>query len=254
MARGLYPIDISELDLTSQCLRFCLTAMQLVSERRIEIRKFLITAICACLLAVTEPCIRFADAQDQSARTKAREVMQTSLSRFVHDNDIAKAREGMQEALRLDPTYMRPKYNLGLLASLEEKWDEAIRWYSEYRQGDPGSETATRAQLEVERIQKVRELDRTPDGRKKRLYDDAINKVHALIDAGLPREAVREAARASKLDDSRWEAYAVSAAALASEKLYVEAQVFLTSALERAPQTSRPGIERAQHQCQLEIE
>lgn len=101
-------------------------------------------------------------------RAKARATFQVGLGRLARDKDADGARTEFLQAIEQDATYAEPRFNLGILAAGEEKWDEAIRWLEEFRRLDEVSELSVKAQMEIDRLQRARELDKTPEGMKER--------------------------------------------------------------------------------------
>ena len=184
--------------------------------------------------------------------SKARDVFELTLKHFIRDNDEVKARAGFLAAIQADPAYAAPRYNLAMLAESDEHWDEAIKWLQEFRKLDAVSHTAVRAELEIERINVIRDLDKTPEGKVKRRYDDDITLAKRLLSIGMPKDAVREASAAARMDAGRWEAYALSGAALAAQSDYEGAAAMLQKGLDRAAPEKRPGLQAVLDQCKLE--
>jgi tetratricopeptide (TPR) repeat protein len=180
----------------------------------------------------------------QAQRKKAREVFLLTSAQFLEDKDRSRAREGYLQAIRIDPTYPQPRYNLGVLAEADEDWTEAAKWFTEYLRLDNLSSYATKARAELGRVGRAQEQDSTPGGRRRRQYDEAVYRGRVLLRSGRPKEAVAEASAAAKIDDARWEAYALTADALSSQGLYVEAATFIQQAIERAPAAKRVGLQR----------
>jgi tetratricopeptide (TPR) repeat protein len=175
---------------------------------------------------------------------KAREVFMLTSALYLEDKDRAKAREGYLQAIKLYPGYPQPRYNLAVFAEADENWDEAVRWFTEFLRFDAKSPYADKARTEIARLNRIRIQDSTPEGKKKRQYEEAIFKARGLANMGLAKEAVAEAAQAVKIDRARWEAYAVTANVLSSQELYVEAATFLQQAIDRAPANKTASLQR----------
>ena len=205
-------------------------------------------AICLALASVASACALASD----DVRDKAREQLQLTTQHYIRDNDAAKARAGLLAAIQLDPTYPQPRYNLAMLAEVEEKWDEAIDWLQKYRTLDGTSKTSSKAQLEIERLTVVRDLDKTPEGKLKRRYNDAIARGQKLAAIGLPKSAVLEADAAVKMNPNRYEAYALAAACLARQGQYDRAIAFVKMAIDRSDASSKPRLQAALAKCENE--
>jgi tetratricopeptide (TPR) repeat protein len=187
-----------------------------------------------------------------SNRSQATNVFEITLLRFSEDNDTLKARDGFMEALRLDPTYSLPRYNLGVLAESNENWDEAVRWFEEFLRLDPISEYALKAQTELAGVRLIRELDKTPAGHLKRLYDDEINRARVFLNTGFEAEALDTLTKAKALDDSRWEAYAILSSVQTQHRDFENAISSLQGSSQRAPADKKDRLQQALDICQRE--
>jgi tetratricopeptide (TPR) repeat protein len=185
-----------------------------------------------------------------SLRKKAQSIFQQALARFFDDKDISRARAGFLESMRTDPSYPLPRFNLGVLAEADENWDEAIRWFQEFVQLDGASDYAKRAQKELARLRQLQTLEKSDQGRQRRLYDETIGRAKILLDARFLKEAIAEAASAAKIDDTRWEAYAVAGSALSERGAFDQAANFLQRAIDRAPQDKKGKLAQALAQCE----
>jgi tetratricopeptide (TPR) repeat protein len=196
----------------------------------------------AALILALSPCALFAQQAEISPRTHARATFQETLARYLFDQDRGKAREGFLLSLQQDPTYALPHYNLGVLAEAEEDWNDAITYFEDFLRLDQMSTYATKARSEVARLKQVRELDRTPEGKQRRRYEDAISK-------SMIKDAVRAAAIATQIDDRRWEAYALAATALSKQEFYEDAEWFLKQSIARAPEKIKINLANALEFC-----
>jgi len=179
---------------------------------------------------------------DDLARARTAEEMRGARSR---------GRNGFLMAVSQEPTYPRPYYNLGVLAEADEEWDAARRYFEQFRQLDGGSELSLKAQRKVEYLRTLRETDRTPDGRRRRQYEQALAQANALVNLGLLKEANTTAGRAAQLDGTRWEAYALIGNTLASQQLCADAVGFFQKAVVRAPNGVKPGLFKALRVCEV---
>ena len=158
-----------------------------------------------------------------------------TMRQFARDKDMAKARNRLLEAIKKDPRFAPPYYTLGLFAEADENWGEAIQRFEEFLRLEPGSARAELAKRELKRAREALEADKTPEGKRKRKYEEAFSWARALSQSGLDKEAIAKAAEAAKIDASRWEAYAFTADILYRQGRLPEAAGFLQKALEVAP-------------------
>lgn len=163
------------------------------------------------------------------------------------------ARRGFLKAVTQDAAYPLPYYNLGVLAEADEDWGEAIRYFEQFTRLDGGSELSRKARRKLESLRRLRDADATPEGRRRRLYDEALAEANALANLGLLKEAVGAAGRAAQLDDTRWEAYALIGNALAVRGMFGDAAGFFRKAADRAPQDVKPGLLRALKLCETRV-
>lgn len=195
------------------------------------------------------------------ARAAARLTYNETLGRLFEDLGRARtademraaraaARRGFLKAASQDASYPLPLYNLGVLAEADEDWDAAIRYFEQFRRLDTGSEFSLKAQRKIEYLGRVRDADATPEGRRRRLYEQALSEANTLANLGLVKEAVAVAGRAARLDDTRWEAYALIGNALSGRMLFADAAGFFRKAAERAPRDTKPGLLSALKLCE----
>jgi tetratricopeptide (TPR) repeat protein len=189
-------------------------------------------------------------------RQAARQMYNKTLQRFFEDLKSAKstnqllqarqsARTGFLEAVTQDPFYPQPIYNLAVLATAEENWDDAIKLFQQFRQLDRVSALSLKAEQQLESLKRVRNLDVTPEAKRRRHYDESILQANVLLNLGLLQEAAAEAAQAVQIDDTRWEAYAITASALARQNLYEDVVHFLNLAVARSPHNISDRLRRA---------
>ena len=187
----------------------------------------------------TKPATESAATAITPQRKKAQDEFLSVIERFLSDKNVAIAREGFSRVIQIDPTYPQPRFNLGVLAEAENNRVEAIKWFTEYLEFDRSSRYAVAARAKIARLQ----LAANPVAAKRQQYDDYLIRARRLINAGLLREAVAEFAQAVKLDDSRWEAYALTSVVLTQEGLMAEAKQFEDKARQRTPALKKQALE-----------
>jgi tetratricopeptide (TPR) repeat protein len=219
----------------------------------------LILAFVSCSSVLAQESSAGPSSLQTAARRQAAASLHSALAQLLKDHDAAKARSGFLAAGAQDPSYAMPFYELGLLAETQDDWSAATQWFTKFRQLDADSENSRLAAHELERLERIAELEKTPEGRKNRLYDEAIMHGEVLLQFGFPKEAVAEAARAARIDGSRWEPYVLGAQALSCNRRFIEAEAYLKEALARVPdEGSQPaglsGLPGARAKIQLAIE
>lgn len=184
------------------------------------------------------------------ARVKARSTMQETLEVFVRDRSRSKAKEGLLQCIREDPSYAEPRYNLGKLAESEQDWDAAIRWLSECQSLAEGTKLYDDAGQNIQRLKKILDLCRTPNGTRSVKYEIAIASGRDLISAKQYGEALAALKEAIRLDESRYEAHSLAGAAKYRLKEYDQALDDMDRAITRAPGELREKLKAAREDMQ----
>jgi tetratricopeptide (TPR) repeat protein len=203
-------------------------------------------------------------AQQGSSRAVARTTYNDTLKRLFGDLEQARtpgemraarnrARQGFAKSVDQDRSYSLPYYNLGVLAEADEDWETAIRYFEQFIALDHASELSAKAQRKLSSLRPLREMDSTPAGRRKRQYEQALSEANTLISLGLMKEAISTEARAARVDDTRWETYALVASALADRQLFADAIVFLQKAIARAPGEVQKRLSVALKLCERKL-
>jgi len=178
----------------------------------------------------------------------------TTYRDYLVRRDPLAAKGGFEKAISLDPSYALPRFHLALLAEAEGDWDASIRWFSQFLTLTKDQKLASKARTEMAIIGRLRQMDATPEGKKRREYDESINHAIVLLRSGFPKESVAEAANATKIDSARWESYAVAADALLKQKAYGPAIPFLQQAIDRAPSGKQQELKTALKECHDELD
>lgn len=187
----------------------------------------------------------------QNKREMASQTLNEALRNYIK-GDLAKAKEGLQLAISQDPSFPHPRYNLAVIAAAEEDWAGAIRWLEEFLKLDQTSERAEKAKSELEDLRQILEMDKTPEGKKRRQYEAAISNTSWLLNMGLLKEAVAQAAEAVKINPSGWEPYALTASALAKSEKWDDAKRFLDIAIKQAPAETKVKLKLTYDQIEKE--
>ncbi len=174
-------------------------------------------------------------------RKEAQEEFLITLAQFLEGKNVPAAKAGFLRVIKIDPTYPQPRFNLAVLAESEANKEEAIKWFNEYLSLDSRSSYAKDARA---RLARLRLTSATGDEeRKRQQYNDYIARARRLIKAGFLKEAIAEFDQAAKLDDTRWEAYAMTAVLLTHQGLLPDAKEFEERARQRTPSDKKPALE-----------
>lgn len=200
----------------------------------------------ASVLVVT-PCWSSAQAPTSATRSETKtRVTETRISSIraqstatvkaadrvlieLHEPD--RAREMLLKVIEQDSTYAAPYYRLGVIAQANEQWDDAEEWFESYLERDRTSDWASRAQVEIQRIQAAREADSLAHGPQGRRYAERLALGKRLLRLGTTRGALAAAQDAAQIAPARWEAYALAGAALAQEQQFAWALAYLDTAI-----------------------
>jgi hypothetical protein len=122
-------------------------------------------------------------------REQAALTLKSALAQFFKDHDSAKVRAGLLAASNLDPTYALPFYELGIVAESQSDWPAATQWFTKFRQLEASSEYSQRAAQELDRLERIAELRKTPEGHSQWSYDEAMMHGEVLLRLGFLKEA-----------------------------------------------------------------
>jgi hypothetical protein len=175
-----------------------------------------------------------------SPRDAARHWLQATLAGLREQHDIRAALRGFAQAYLLDRTYAPAVFNLGVMAAVAEKWDDAAGAFAEADRLDPqGLGAAARPQLE--RAKLLAQLDKSPEGRCKRRYDEALLGLLPVLPRLSPGDTLSALAQLGRIDPARWEAPAMLAALADRGAGYASAAKFLELA---AAHAGDPAVKR----------
>lgn len=187
-----------------------------------------------------------------SPRDAARHRFQATLADLQSARGIKAGLQGFAESLALDRTYAPAAFNLGILAAIAEKWDDALSALEESARLDPSLGKAAASQ--VERLRLIRSLAATPEGRRRYAYDGALYPVLKDLPKLNAAEALAALADVGKTDPKRWEAPALLAGLNGSGRSYDVAARFLEIALSNAAQPPvKERLQKALEAAQREL-
>ena len=186
-------------------------------------------------------------------RDAARHRFQATLAGLAANRDVPDAIRGFGQAFVEDRTYAAAAFNLGILAAIAEKWDDALGALEEAARLDPAG-LAPIAAPQIERLRLLATLERTPDGRRKRSYDEALLQVLEKLPKMPPADAMTALADVGRIDPKRWEAPALLAGLNGDGHGYEVAAKFLQIAIENAPTPAiRASLEAALRAAEREL-
>lgn len=197
-------------------------------------------------------CVYAEKIQETQQRKMAVMACTLAMGRFQQYQDIEAFRQGLLEAIQLDPTYGVPMYNLAVLAEKEYRLEESVAWLEKFLKVDKYSEHAALAKLRLEKIKKIMQKAKTPQDRKRYRYNETIAKAKSSLLAGEIENAVSEAIKATQIDDSRFEAYCIAASALLQIQSFSEAVNLIKEGINRIPQDGKEKLKKILEQCQNE--
>ena len=193
------------------------------------------------------------DSPYASPRDAARHRLQVTLAELRSNRNTRAAMQGFAEALLIDRTYAAAAFNLGVIAAIAEKPEDALNALEEAARLDPNG-LGKAAAPQIERLRLVRSLEATPEGQCKRRYDEALYLVVTKLSTLQPADAMTSLSEIGRIDPKRWEAPALLAALNGNGHGYDVAAKFLEIAVANA--TDPPvklRLEKALHAAEREL-
>ncbi|HTS62787.1 MAG TPA: PEGA domain-containing protein [Candidatus Acidoferrales bacterium] len=169
-----------------------------------------------------------------SPRDAARHRFQATMSQLQSSRNIRAAMQGFAEAFAADRTYAAAAFNLGVIAAIAEKWEDALAALEESARLDPAG-LGRQAAPSIERLRRICALEAAPEGKLQRRYDEALFPVLQNLPKLPPADAMQALAEAGRIDPKRWEAPALMAALSGIGHGYDVASKFLEIAVANAP-------------------
>lgn len=202
----------------------------------------------ALALSVATLFAQLSGGTDMKAVTPAARAQQTCIqteAAFILHRDRAKARQGFQDAVEIDPRYAPAWFDLAVLAEGDKEWTKAAGDFRQYLGLQPTGADATRARAQLQLLSKYLNSSVVPDAARDTEYDVPIQRARALLAHGYFRESIAEAGRAQSLDSSRWESYAVVSLCMEKQNKPQEAAKFAALAVNHAPPDKRDQVRAA---------
>ncbi|HLN02959.1 MAG TPA: PEGA domain-containing protein [Bryobacteraceae bacterium] len=188
-----------------------------------------------------------------SPRDAARHRLQASLTELRAARNTRAAMQGFTEALLLDRTYAIAAFNLGVVAAIAEKWQDALAALEESARLDPNV-LGKAAAPQIERLRLICSLETTADGKRKRQYDEALYPVLAKLPKLAPADAIATLTEIGRIDPKRWEAPALLAAINGNGHGYDVAAKFLEIAVANATDPAiKARLQKGLHAAEREL-
>src|SRR5580700_11179464 len=144
------------------------------------------------------------DSPYASPHDAARHRLQATLVELKANRNTKAAMQGFAEALLIDRTYAMAAFDLGVVAAIAEKWEDALAALDEAARLDPNGLGKTGAP-QMERLRLICSLEATADGKRRRQYDEALYPLLAKLPKLQPADATATLAEVGRIDPKRWE-------------------------------------------------
>ena len=186
-------------------------------------------------------------------RDAARHRFQVTLAQLQSNRNLSLAMRGFADAFATDRTYAAAAFNLGVVAAIGEKWQDALAALEEAARLDPAG-LGKLAAASIERLRQVCALEATPEGKLKRRYDEALYPVLQKLPKLPPADAMQSVAEVGRIDPKRWEAPALLASLSGNGHGYDVAARFLEIAVANAADPQLKGrLEKALEAARREL-
>jgi len=183
----------------------------------------------------------------------ARHRMQATLAELRTARNTKLAMQGFAEALLTDRSYAIAAFDLGVIAAIAEKWQDALAALDEVARLDPNGLGKTVAP-QTERLRLICSLEATAVGKRKLQYDEALYPVLSKLFKMAPADAMSALTDIGRIDPKRWEAPALIAGVNGSSERYDVSAKFLEIAVANAiDPTIKARLEKALHAAEREL-
>jgi len=176
-----------------------------------------------------------------SPRDAARHRLQATVADLVANRNLKEALRGFSQALVEDRSYAVAAFDLGIIAAIAEKWDDAVAALEEASRLDPAT-LGVAAAPQLERLRLIAGLEKSPAGKRRRAYDEALLPLLQKLPSLPAAEANSALAELGRIDPKRWEAPALLAGLNGEGSGYQTASKFLEIAVANA---TDPAIKKA---------
>jgi len=182
----------------------------------------------------------------QNRREAAAAAFQAGYAAETVDRKRSRAMAFFLIALKRDPGYGKALFNMGVLCTQDERWQDAARFYEAAQRADLAPNVAKIAAEEAARLRVIAQLESTPEGKRRRAFDiQLVAAVYRAKNTRDPVPALENAKLLIKTDGTRWEPLALAGILQASLGALPETVKDLEDAAKLAPARERPQIEAA---------
>ena len=178
-----------------------------------------------------------------AAAPTADSLFQGGITAYTARGDREAARQAFTRALALDPKHAGARFNLGMLAEEEERWGEAIAAFEEYLRLAPDDLYAAVARRKLVTLRQFAELDRTPEGRRERIFLGFVHKAQSRLAAGETGAALALAELAVQDQPQRFEGQLVLGVCRLEAEKYADAVTALAAARAACPPDVAPEVD-----------
>ena len=176
-----------------------------------------------------------------SPRDAARHRSQATLAELAANRNLKDALRGFEQALIDDRTYALAAFDLGIIAAISEKWDDAVAAFEDASRLAP-STFGSAVAPQLERLRVIAKLEKSAEGRRKRAYDEALLPLLRKLPSLSASDANSALAELGRIDPKRWEAPALLAALNGDGSGYQTSSKFLEIA---AANATDPAVKHA---------
>ncbi len=156
-------------------------------------------------------------------------------------HNLQRARTLTMIAVQRDPSWALALLNLGIMATAEERWDDALDFYREAARLDASSSLKAVLVPEFTRVAAIQKAD--AGGKGARRY--ALDLAALIAKFKDPATVVDGATKLTKADPGRWEGFAALGVAQAGLAAYPESAASFEAASRMAPEDWRGKLNSA---------
>jgi tetratricopeptide (TPR) repeat protein len=143
-----------------------------------------------------------------------------------------------------NPDHNLAEFYLGILYEAQENWIAAETHFQNYLQSGEQSKLTEIARKQLATLNHLKSTPTQSSDAKLTNYYRRLALAKILMEQGMAKEALLEAASASKERPERWEAYATASAILVSQSQFDQAEHFFVMAKERVPASDAAKLHR----------
>lgn len=178
-------------------------------------------------------------------RAEANRLLAQAEDAVVRSADVSQGQILIERAIAADPLYAAPHFNLAILLQAQEKWEPAEGAFKKFLELESTGIWADRARREIEFCKRYAEIDKDPEAKTARRFNEAVEMARRLLSYGRYSQALLVANSAAVINGRRHEPPAIAGAALMGLEKWPEAERMLLKAQLLAPEEAREAIRDA---------